>query len=173
VIASIADTVTGFFGGSETGPNAIDLLKTDHDTVEDLFARVKENEDGNNAQVFARIKEELDAHAHIEETIFYPFCLQRGDEELKKIVREGVEEHKQVHLLLAELSSLEGTSPTFKAKLKVLMENVEHHVEEEEDEMFSLVDDQVDDAALKALGGKMQTEKQNFKNGGARAASAQ
>jgi len=50
----------------------LDLLKADHDVVEKLFEKVKANEDGNNAAVFAKIKQELDTHAHIEETIFLP-----------------------------------------------------------------------------------------------------
>jgi len=128
---------------ADNAPNALELLRTDHRTVESLFEKVKSNEDGNNAATFKKIKEELDVHAHIEEQIFYPHLLEKGDKELKKIVREGVEEHGQVKDLLAELSSLSGDSPTFKAKLTVLMENVEHHVEEEEDEMFSMAEDQI------------------------------
>ncbi len=155
----------------EKGPNAIDLLKTDHRTVEELFARVKANEDGDNTATFQKIKTELDAHAHIEESIFYPYLMQNGDEELKKIVREGLEEHKQVKQLLAELDTREGTSPTFKAKITVLMENVEHHVEEEEDEMFSMAEEQIEDETLERLGGRMQAEKQRFKSGSASSAA--
>jgi len=151
------DAVAGMFGAGQ--PDAIELLKTDHRTVETLFQRVKANEDGNNAATFKKIKEELDVHAHIEETIFYPHLLEKGDKELKKIVREGVEEHGQVKELLAELADLSGTSPTFKAKITVLMENVEHHVEEEEDEMFQMAEDQIPEETLQRLGALMQGEK--------------
>jgi iron-sulfur cluster repair protein YtfE (RIC family) len=144
-------------------PDAIDLLKTDHRKVEDLFARVKENEDGNNAATFRKIKQELDVHAHIEEKIFYPHLLEKGDKELKKIVREGIEEHTQVKVLLVEIAELPGDSPTFKAKLKVLMENVEHHVEEEEDEMFPMVEDQISEEMLVRIGSLMKGEKTKFK----------
>jgi len=153
--------VTGLFGGGET--TAIDLLKTDHRNVETLFDRVKENEDGNNQPTFRRIKEELDLHTHVEETIFYPHLLDKGDEELKKIVREGLEEHAQVKDLLAELAGMSGTSPTFKAKLTVLMENVEHHVQEEEDDMFPMVEDQIPEETLQRLGSLMQGEKEKVK----------
>lgn len=148
---------------SKDSPNAIDLLKTDHDTVESLFEKVKANEDGNNAATFKKIKEELDVHAHIEEMIFYPHLLDQGDKELKKIVREGVEEHAQVKELLVEIAALSGDSPTFKAKLKVLMENVEHHVQEEEDEMFPMVEDQIPEEMLQRLGALMQGEKMKVK----------
>ena len=156
-MASAIDAVAGIF--KPGAPDAIDLLKTDHRKVEDLFAKVKENEDGNNAATFRKIKEELDVHAHIEETIFYPHLLDKGDKELKKIVREGLEEHTQVKVLLAELAELSGDSATFKAKITVLMENVEHHVEEEEDEMFSMVRDQIPADTLQRLGSLMQGEK--------------
>ena len=124
---------------------------------------MKENEDGNNEATFRKIKEELDVHAHIEEMIFYPHLLEKGDKELKKIVREGVEEHGQVKELLVEIAELSGTSPTFKAKLTVLMENVEHHVQEEEDEMFPMVEDQIPEDTLQRLGSLMQGEKTKFK----------
>jgi iron-sulfur cluster repair protein YtfE (RIC family) len=104
-------------------------------------------------------------HSHIEETIFYPHLLAEGDKELKKIVREGVEEHGQVKDLLNELSTLTGDSPKFKAKITVLMENVEHHVQEEEDEMFPMVEDQVPEDMLQRLGSLMYGEK--VKVGGA------
>ena len=144
----------------------MELLETDHRLVESLFAKVKANEDGNNEATFRKIKEELDVHAHIEETIFYPHLLDKGDKELKKIVREGVEEHGQVKELLAELANMSGTSPTFKAKLTVVMENVEHHVKEEEDEMFPMVQDQIPEDMLQRLGALMQGEKMKVKKMG-------
>jgi iron-sulfur cluster repair protein YtfE (RIC family) len=158
----MVDTVSDFFAPAK--PNAIDLLKADHRRVEELFARVRDNENGNNETTFRTIKSELDAHANIEETIFYPYLLKKGDTELQRIVREGVEEHRQVKAFLAELEGTSGTTEDFKAKMKVLMEDVEHHVEEEEDEMFPLVEDQVEAENLERLGVQMETEKGNFKS---------
>jgi len=152
------EAIAGMFSGGGQ-PNAIELLKTDHRNVETLFAKVKANEDGDNKATFKRIKEALDVHAHIEEMIFYPHLLQEGDKELKKIVREGVEEHGQVKELLAELAGLPGESPIFKAKITVLMENVEHHVEEEEGEMFDMAEDQIPEETLQRLGALMEAEK--------------
>jgi iron-sulfur cluster repair protein YtfE (RIC family) len=164
VIESAIDAVSGIF--SSGAPTAIDLLKADHDKVESLFEKVKANEDGNNTATFKKIKEELDVHAHIEEMIFYPHLLEKGDKELKKIVREGLEEHGQVKDLLFELSQLSGESPTFKAKITVLMENVEHHVQEEENEMFTMVEDQIPEDTLQRLGSLMQGEKVRVKKTG-------
>jgi hemerythrin superfamily protein len=149
---------------------AIDLLKADHDKVEELFERVKANEDGNNQDVFRKIKEELDVHAHIEEMVFYPHLLENGDEELQKIVREGIEEHRQVKMFLAELDQLSGNAEKFKAKLQVLMEDVEHHVEEEEGEMFPMVEDQIGEEMLVRLGSLLEAEKVRFTSGLASAA---
>jgi hemerythrin superfamily protein len=144
---------------SGDGQDAINVLKNDHRKVESLFEKVKANEDGNNSATFKKIKEELDVHTHVEETIFYPHLLDKGDKALKKIVREGIEEHAQVKDLLVELARLSGDSPAFKAKITVLMENVEHHVEEEEDEMFPMVEDQIPEDTLQRLGALMQGEK--------------
>jgi iron-sulfur cluster repair protein YtfE (RIC family) len=148
------------------------LLKTDHRRVDELFSKVKVNEDGNNKDVFTRIKEELDLHAHIEEQIFYPHLLENGDEELQKIVREGIEEHAQVKTLLPEIAALDGDSDDFKAKLKVLMENVEHHVDEEENEMFPMVRDQIDEQMRVRIGSLLEAEKARMGGESARSASA-
>ncbi len=157
MIETVVDAVAGIF--TSPAHDALELLKTDHRKVEDLFAKVKENEDGNNAATFKKIKAELDVHAHVEEMIFYPHLMEKGDKELKKIVREGEEEHAQVKLLLVEIDELSGDSPLFKAKLKVLMENVEHHVKEEEDEMFPMVKDQIPEETRVRLGSLMEAEK--------------
>lgn len=145
--------------------DAVDLLKADHRVVEELFERVKKNENGNNADVFRKIKQELDVHTHIEETIFYPVLLKNGDKELERIVREGIEEHRQAKAFLEELTGMSGDSEAFRAKIKVLMEDVEHHVKEEEKEMFPLAKDQIEQSKLEDLGQQMEREKVEFKSG--------
>lgn len=142
--------------------DVLDLLKEDHRTVDEYFKEIKAAEDANHEGVFKKIKSELDVHAHVEEVIFYPHLLEAGSVKLKKIVREGIEEHSQVKTLLAELAELKGTDKVFKAKLTVLMENVEHHVEEEEDEMFSLVEDEFDENTRLLLGDRVEKEKAKF-----------
>ena len=134
-----------------------------------LFEKVKANENGDNKDTFTNIRRELEIHTHIEEQIFYPHLLDVGNEELKSMTREGLEEHKQVKMVLADLSN---ASEGFEPKLKVLIEDVEHHVNEEETEMFPLVQDQVDDETLHTLGAKMQAEKERFASGSTRSASA-
>lgn len=149
--------------------NAIELLKADHEKVEALFEQVKANEDGDNSDTFKQIKAELDVHTHIEETIFYPKLMEEGSEDLKKIVMEGIEEHRQAKMFLREISALSDSSEKAEPKLKVLMEDVEHHVEEEEGEMFSLVEEEFDKAVLEELGAEMEAEKAKFKKSAASA----
>lgn len=149
--------------------NAIELLKADHEKVEALFEKVKANEDGDNTATFEQIKAELDVHTHIEETIFYPRLIEEGSEDLKKIVLEGIEEHRQTKMFLREISGLSSESEKQEPKLKVLMEDVEHHVEEEEGEMFQLVEEEFDEAVLEELGAEMEAEKANFKKSAASA----
>jgi len=144
--------------------NAIELLKADHDVVDKLFQKVKATEDSEHPAIFEKIKAELDVHTHIEETIYYPKLIEEGDEELKDIVLEGIEEHRQAKMFLRELAALPDDSEKFDPKLKVLMEDITHHVQEEEAEMFPMVEEQFDSAVLEELGTEMEEEKKKFKN---------
>lgn len=142
--------------------NVLDLLKEDHATVAKLFEQFRENEDGDNRALFGDIDKELTVHSHIEEEILYPRLEAEGNEELRKITLEGVQEHKVVKTLLKEIANLADGSEIFNAKLKVLVENVEHHVEEEENEMFPLIEAQFDEDALEELGAELEEEKGTF-----------
>lgn len=150
--------------------NVLELLRQDHETVAELFERFKENEEGDNSQLFEEIRRELEIHTRVEETIFYPKMRDNGNDELKQIVLEGIEEHRQVKRLLAEISDLADNSEKLNPKLKVLVEDVEHHVEEEESEMFPLVEAQFDEDTLEELGAAIEAEKQEL--GSSRSASA-
>ena len=117
--------------------NAIELLKKDHQKVAGLFKQYESAGDdapSKKEELFRRIKQELDIHARIEEEIYYPAAKQVPDEETRELVAEAAEEHKQVKTLLAELDGMDAEDERFDAKMKVLKEDVEHHVEEEEDE---------------------------------------
>lgn len=138
------------------------MLKADHDLVRKLFQDVKESDESKHPAIFKKIKAELDVHAHIEGVIFCPKLRADGDKELVDIVLEGIEEHRQMKMFLRQIAGLADDSEQFEPKLKVLMEDTDHHVKEEEDEMFPLVKDQFDSDALNRLGDKMATEKENF-----------
>ena len=141
--------------------NAIELLKADHDRVDRLFQKVKADTEGDtHKELFDQIKAELDVHTHIEETIFYPRL--KKESELEDIVLEGIEEHHQAKMFLRELANLKEDSEKFKPKLKVLMEDIEHHVMEEEGEMFREVEEILGADELEKLGAEMEKEKLNF-----------
>ena len=142
--------------------NAVQLLKNDHREVNALFGKVKATEDDQEKrELFLQIKTELDTHTHIEETIFYPKLKEK--EELKDITLEGIEEHHQAKMFLRELSNLVDDSEKFEPKLKVLMEDIIHHVQEEEGEMFPKVEELFSEAELTELGTQMEAEKKTFK----------
>lgn len=142
--------------------NAIELLKADHDVVDKLFQQVKATDESEHAALFEEINAELEVHTHIEEVIFYPAVLEDGDEELQDLTKEAIEEHRQAKMFLRELSALAEDSDKFEPKLKVLMEDIEHHVMEEEGEMFKMVEEQFDSETLEELGERMEEEKGKF-----------
>lgn len=141
--------------------NVLELLKEDHRRVDGLFQKVKATEESEHKELFEQIKAELELHALIEEKIFYPKLIEEGDQELKDITLEGIEEHHQAKMFLRELSSLVEDSEKFEPKLKVLMEDIEHHVQEEEGEMFPMVEEQFDESVLEELGEQVEEEKAN------------
>lgn len=116
--------------------DAIALLKKDHRTVEGLFAEYeKASGDGRKQKLATRICLELSVHAQIEEEIFYPACEGKVDEDLLK---ESYVEHDGAKVLIAEIMGGEPDDDFYDSKVKVLSEEIEHHVEEEEKRMEGL-----------------------------------
>jgi hemerythrin superfamily protein len=116
------------------------LLKRDHKVVKELFAEYEKLGDGDveeKERLWQQINEELTIHAEIEERLFYPAVREAQSDEAEDLVNEAIEEHRVVKTLLEEMSELEAGDDAFDAKMKVLRENVEHHADEEEKEMFS------------------------------------
>jgi hemerythrin superfamily protein len=138
--------------------DALQLLRQDHQAVKDLFEQVDGAEDGKQRKrIFDQIDTQLNIHAHIEETVFYPEM--RKIEELKEMVEEALQEHQEVKTLLEEIEGLDPEGEEFSASLEELIENVEHHVAEEEDEMFPKVREQCDQASLDRLGDQLESAK--------------
>jgi hemerythrin-like domain-containing protein len=136
------------------------LLKTDHEKVSGIFAKLEETTERaakTRGELFAQLKQELDVHAHIEETIFYPAIKQEA--ETRQITLEGFEEHHVIKTLLKELEGQSVETEQWTAKLKVLKENVEHHVEEEEGEMFKGAREVLSKEQIEDLGARMEAEK--------------
>ena len=139
--------------------DAIALLKEDHRTVEKLFKDFESAKgDGRKEKLARQICLELTVHTKIEEEIFYPACEGKIEEDLLK---EAKVEHDSAKLLIAEIEGGNGQSDEFfDAKVQVLGEQVEHHVEEEEGELFKEV--RKADIDLKALGEQLATRKREL-----------
>jgi hemerythrin superfamily protein len=139
--------------------DALELLKQDHQKVKELFKQGQQMEDKKQQkQIFKEIKSELETHARIEETIFYP-AMEEHDE-LKDMVLESLEEHRQMKTVLRELGKLSASSERFKPKFKVLMDDVKHHAEEEEEgKMFPKIRKLIKGDELAQLGEELEAAK--------------
>ena len=144
--------------------DAFELLKQDHKTVSGIFKQLDETTERGvktRDELFTKLKTELDIHAYIEETMLYPTLKEA--KETHDITLEAYEEHKVIKDLLAELAALPKDREEWGAKLTVLKENVEHHVEEEENEMFPDARNVLDKEQREALGTRMEAAKQEQK----------
>ena len=142
--------------------DAIVLLKNDHKTVEKLFKQfekmAKQGSEDTEAKagLVAEMIQELTTHTYIEESVFYPAAKAAGP---KEDVLESVEEHHMVVWLLSEIGGLDPADETYDAKVRVLMENVRHHVKEEENELFPEVRKVMGRKLLQDLGEQMEAAK--------------
>jgi hemerythrin superfamily protein len=143
--------------------DAITLLRNDHKTVEQLFKRFEKAGDRafvEKREIVDRIIEELSVHAAVEEQVFYPVT-RATVPDTEDIALESLEEHHIVKWLLSELEGLDPKHERFDAKVTVLMENVRHHVEEEQDEFFPKVRQELSRTALADLGQAMADAKKS------------
>jgi hemerythrin superfamily protein len=141
--------------------NAITLLTNDHKKMKTLLGQLESTTERGvktRTQLFAEIKGELMVHEAIEEEIFYPAL--KSHPNAKDIVLEGYQEHHVVDLLMGELEALSVDDETWGAKAIVMQENVEHHMEEEEGDMFKKARQVFDDAELEDLGDRMMKRKE-------------
>ena len=144
--------------------DAFELLKKDHEKVSGIFEKLEPTTERGvktREELFAQLKQELEIHTRIEETILYPVLKQA--EETHDITLEAYEEHNVVKTLLTELDELSKDDETWEAKLTVLKENVEHHVEEEEGEMFKKARKVLSSEQIEALGARLEAAKREQK----------
>jgi iron-sulfur cluster repair protein YtfE (RIC family) len=140
--------------------DAFELLKKDHEKVSGIFEKLAPTTERGvktREELFTQLKQELDIHSQIEEQILYPVLKEA--EETRDITLEAFEEHNVVKTLLAELDELPKDDETWEAKLTVLKENVEHHVEEEEGEMFKKARKVLSSEQVEEMGARMEAAK--------------
>ena len=138
--------------------DAFQLLKADHKNVAALFDQLESARGQAKLRVFEQIRTELELHTHIEEKIFYPAVEE--PEETHDLTLEAYEEHAVVKQLLKELSRARSADDEWEAQAKVLRENVEHHVEEEENELFPKAEAALGEEEIDELGERMAAEKE-------------
>jgi hemerythrin superfamily protein len=148
--------------------DAIELLTADHDEVRALFERFRTAHEQDDTAAMAEVAEqvmaELDVHTTIEEEIFYPAVRDADGEDLDEEVAEAIQEHHVVEVLMNEMADLDPADEEWVAKMQVLMENVEHHASEEEDDMFPDVREAMDPERLQDLGRQMQARKESARS---------
>jgi iron-sulfur cluster repair protein YtfE (RIC family) len=119
--------------------DAIAMLKEDHCRVRDLFQEYEAAMDPRTKRELAEeVCTELETHAQLEEQIFYP-AVQEESQEGRALVQEAIQEHQKVKDMIAALREMGPDSQAFDTKFREIMQNVEHHVEEEETEMLALI----------------------------------
>jgi hemerythrin-like domain-containing protein len=144
-----------------------EILKEDHQTVAQLLKKLDKSsaesaeEAEERERVFLELKTELTLHAYIEELLFYP--LLKDKQESKETTLEAYEEHRLVKSLLEELDNMAKDSEEWIGKFRVLKENVEHHVEEEEGELFAEASQVLTAEDAVAIGARIATEKAKLK----------
>ena len=142
--------------GASAGMDAITLLETDHRRLEELLKRGEETTERarkGRRELLATLTAELGAHELIEEKLLYPALKQYP--EARDIVLEGFQEHHVADLIVKELHGLATDDQQWGAKFKVLKENIEHHIQEEEGPMFRTARGVMTREELQALGAKM------------------
>lgn len=143
--------------------NAIDLLKQDHEKVKKLLEDISNTTERafkKRAELLQKIALELQAHTTIEEEIFYPAFREAGERDELKMYHEAKEEHRAVEaLVLPDLLATDPGTVEFSGRVKVLKELLEHHIEEEEEEMFTQARELLSEEELTTLGKAMKEKK--------------
>lgn len=149
-------------------PNAITLLKSQHATVKRLLRQM--NETGSTKErdrLCDQIEREVKIHSQLEEEVFYPAfkaAAQKAGPQEENLFYEALEEHHLVDIELPSLKAANTKSPEWEAKAKVLKDLLEHHIREEEGQMFTAARTLFDDDQLRELGDLMQSRLDSIKS---------
>ena len=147
--------------------NAIDLLKADHEKVKGILSQLSESTDRavkKRTELLEKLELEVRIHTQLEEEILYPAYKAAGGKAEAEMYYEAKEEHRTVDsLVLPDLKGTDPTSPEFAGRVKVIKELLEHHIEEEETDMFPHAKKILGKAKLDELGDQMLTLKASLK----------
>jgi len=147
--------------------NAIDLLQADHERVKGILTQLSESTDRGikkRTELLAKLEMEIAIHTRLEEEILYPAYRKAGGKEQEVMYHEAKEEHRTVDsLVLPDLKVTDPSTPEFAGRVKVVKELLEHHIEEEETEMFPQAKKLLGKATLEELGAQMEAMKAQCK----------
>ena len=139
--------------------NAIDMLVEDHERLKDILTRLADSTERavkTRSELLQKLEMEVTIHTELEEQILYPAFKEAGSKEELKMYHEAKEEHRAVDsLVLPDLKETDPASVQFSGRVKVCKELLEHHIEEEESEMFPQARELFDDARLEEMGEQM------------------
>ena len=141
-----------------------ELLTDDHDEVKGLLEKMEDTSDGavkTREKLLVQLKEALVPHMKAEEKAFYPALMKK--KEVKKETLEALEEHHLAETVLRQLEDVSAGDDVWGAKLAVLKELVEHHIEEEEDELFEMAEEALGEDQLESIMQEFQKEKEKVK----------
>jgi hemerythrin-like domain-containing protein len=144
--------------------HAIELLLDDHESFTALFDRVRSAPDGMSH--LPAIKAAIEVHKHVEEKVLYPHLLAEADDQLKALVHASLEDHGLVRGYITELEQLADDGDYSPEKLNIVMEDIRHQADVEEETIFPLIEAQFDEEMLEALGNEMEAERERFLSGG-------
>ncbi|HKS13651.1 MAG TPA: hemerythrin domain-containing protein [Pseudomonas sp.] len=146
--------------------NAIELLEADHERVKGILAQLSESTERGvkkRAELLAKLEVELTLHTKLEEEILYPAFKEAGGKDQAIMYHEAKEEHRTVDtLVLPDLKNTDPSTVEFTGRVKVVKELLEHHIEEEEGEMFPQARKLLKKEALEALGEEMEMFKATY-----------
>ncbi|MCK8656865.1 hemerythrin domain-containing protein [Pseudomonas umsongensis] len=147
--------------------NAIDLLKADHERVKGILSQLSESTERGlkkRTDLLEKLEMEISIHTRLEEDILYPAYKEAGGKEQDIMYYEAKEEHRTVDsLVLPDLKATDPSTPEFAGRVKVVKELLEHHIEEEETEMFPQAKKLLGKATLDELGEQMEVLKARLK----------
>ena len=147
--------------------NAIDILKADHERVKAILTQLNDSTERavkKRAELIAKLEMEITLHTKLEEEILYPAYKKAGGKEQEKMYYEAKEEHRTVDsLVLPDLKATDPASVEFSGRAKVVKELLEHHIEEEETEMFPQAKKLLGKEQLDELGAQMESMKASYK----------
>jgi hemerythrin superfamily protein len=147
--------------------NAIDILKADHERVKTILTQLNDSTERavkKRAELIGKLEMEITLHTKLEEEILYPAYKKAGGKEQEKMYYEAKEEHRTVDsLVLPDLKATDPASVEFSGRAKVVKELLEHHIEEEETEMFPQAKKLLGKEQLDELGAQMESMKASYK----------